>query len=67
MGESLVKLDEGYKIFRTIRNSPQYWENQKKEDFAMLRQLGLPTLFIFFECKRFTLAGTINCPWKTSR
>ena len=46
MGESLVKLDEGYKIFRTIRNSPQYWENQKKEVFAMIRQLGLPTLFI---------------------
>ena len=46
MGESLVKLDEGYKIFRTIRNSPQYWENQKKEAFAMKRQLGLPTLFI---------------------
>ena len=46
MGESLIKLDEGYKIFRTIRNSPQYWENQKKEVFAMIRQLGLPTLFI---------------------
>ena len=46
MGESLVKLDEGYKIFRTIRNSPQYWEHQKKEVFAMIRQLGLPTLFI---------------------
>ena len=27
MGESLLKLDEGYKNFRTIRNSPQYWEN----------------------------------------
>ena len=46
MGESLVKLDEGYRIFRTIRNSPQYWENQKKEVFAMIRQLGLPTLFL---------------------
>ena len=46
MGESLVRLDEGYKIFRTIRNSPQYWENQKKEVFAMIRQLGLPTLFL---------------------
>ena len=46
MGESLVKLDEGYKIFRTVRNSPQYWENQKKEVFAMIRQLGIPTLFL---------------------
>ena len=46
MGESLVRLDEGYRIFRTIRNSPQYWENQKKEVFSMIRQLGLPTLFM---------------------
>ena len=34
IGESLVKLDEGYKIFRTIRNSPQYWENQRKRSFC---------------------------------
>ena len=46
MGDSLVRLDEGYRIFKTIRNSPQYWENQKKEVFAMIRQLGLPTLFL---------------------
>ena len=46
MSESLVRLDEGYRIFKTIRNSPQYWENQKKEVFAMIRQLGLPTLFM---------------------
>ena len=48
MGESLVRLDEGYRIFRTIRNSPQYWQNQKKEVFAMIRQLGIPTLFMSF-------------------
>ena len=46
MGESLVRLDEGYKIFKTIRNSPQYWENQKRDVFAMIRQLGIPTLFL---------------------
>ena len=46
MGESLVRLDEGYRIFRAIRNSPQYWENQKRDVFAMIRQLGLPTLFL---------------------
>ena len=46
MGESLVRLDEGYRIFKTIRNSPQYLENQKKEVFAMIRQLGLTTLFL---------------------
>ena len=46
MGESLVRLDEGYRIFKTIRNSPQYWENQKRDVFAMIRQLGIPTLFL---------------------
>ena len=46
MGESLVRLDEGYRIFKTIRNSPQYWETQKRDVFAMIRQLGLPTLFL---------------------
>ena len=46
MGESLVRLDEGYKIFKAIPNSPQYWENQKRDVFAMIRQLGLPTLFL---------------------
>ena len=48
MGESLIRLDEGYRIFKTIRNSPQYWEHQKKEVFAMIRQLGIPTLFLSF-------------------
>ena len=46
MREGLVRLEEGYRIFRTIRNSPQYWKNQKREVFAMIRQLGLPTLFL---------------------
>ena len=31
MGESLVRLDEGYRIFRTIRNSPQYWKTRRKK------------------------------------
>ena len=30
MGESLVRLDKGYRIFQTIQSSPQYWENQKR-------------------------------------
>ena len=42
----MVKLDERYKIFRTPRGSPPYWENAKKDLFAMLRQLGLPSIFI---------------------
>jgi hypothetical protein len=41
----LVRLDEGYFIFRTLRNSPVYLEKRKKDLFAMIRQLGLPTWF----------------------
>ena len=41
----LVRLDEGYFIFRTLRNSPVYLEKRKKDIFAMIRQLGLPTWY----------------------
>ena len=42
----MVRLDEGYFIFRTLRNSPVYFESRKKDLFAMIRQLGLPTWFM---------------------
>ncbi len=44
--EKLVRLDEGYRIVRTLRGSPPYWESAKHDLFAMVRQLGLPTWFI---------------------
>ena len=43
--QNVINLDEGYLIFRTIRNSPAYFENKRKEIMAMVRQLGLPSLF----------------------
>ena len=43
---SMLKVDDGYKIFRTLRGSPPYWEAAKKDLFAMIRQIGLPTWFI---------------------
>ena len=42
----IVHLDEGYYIFKDIRNSPAYLALKKKEAFAMIRQLGFPSLFI---------------------
>ena len=44
--DKLVKLDEGYYIFRQLRNSPAYLEARKKDIFAMIRQLPLPTWFM---------------------
>ena len=42
---NIVKLDEGYYIFHTIRNSPAYFETKKKDVMAMVHQLGIPTIF----------------------
>ena len=44
--DKMVLLDEGYYIFRTLRNSPAYLATKKKDVFAMIRQLGLPTWFM---------------------
>ena len=44
--DNIVKLDDGYQIFKTIRCSPPYFENKKKNVMAMIRQLGIPSLFI---------------------
>ena len=43
--DNIRRLDEGYRIFRTLRNSPPYFEAKKKELNAMVRQLGYPTMF----------------------
>ena len=44
--DKLVNLDEGYYIFRQLRNSSAYLETRKKDIFAMIRQLSLPTWFM---------------------
>ena len=44
--DKLVNLDEGSYIFRQLRNSPAYLESRKKDIFAMIRQLSLPTWFM---------------------
>ena len=44
--DKIVKLDEGYCIFRQLRNSLAYLQSRKKDIFAMIRQLSLPTWFM---------------------
>ena len=44
--DNYLKRDEGYYLFKQIRNSPAYLETKKKDVFAMIRQLGLPTWFM---------------------
>ena len=45
---NIVRLDEGFRILRTIRGSPAYWEHAKKDVFSLIKQLGLPTWFCSF-------------------
>ena len=42
----IVRLDEGYYIFRDIWNSPAYLVKKRREAFAVIWQLGFPSVFI---------------------
>ncbi|XP_060603545.1 uncharacterized protein LOC132756482 [Ruditapes philippinarum] len=44
--DTIVKNDQGYYLFKQLRNSPAYLESRKKDVYAMLRQLGIPTWFM---------------------
>lgn len=44
--DNLVQHDEGYRVLGGIRNSPAHWEGEKKKLLAMVRQFGVPSLFI---------------------
>lgn len=39
--EKLTFQDDGFRVLRTIRGSPPYWEQAKRELFAMIRLLGI--------------------------
>ncbi|XP_072041446.1 uncharacterized protein [Amphiura filiformis] len=46
--KGLIRRDEGYRFLAKIRGTPAYWEKSKRDVFAMIRQLGIPTFFFFF-------------------
>lgn len=46
--DSIVRLSEGFHVLRSLRGSPPYWEKAKKDIFAMIRQLVIPTWFCSF-------------------
>jgi hypothetical protein len=46
--EKIMKSDIGYIDFKNIRTSPDYLQQNKRNIFAMIRQLGPPTFFITF-------------------
>ena len=42
----LILQDSGYRVFEVDRGSPSFWEKKKKELFAMMQQIGTPTIFV---------------------
>lgn len=41
-----IRHDDGYRFLKQVRSSPSYWESKKKHLLGMIRQCGIPTLFI---------------------
>ncbi|CAG9563093.1 unnamed protein product [Danaus chrysippus] len=39
-------VESGLTLLKSIPNSVQYWQSRKKDLFAMIRQLGKPTVFL---------------------
>ena len=46
--KEIIKRDEGYRFLTQVRGTPAFWEKSKKNLFAMIRQLGIPTFFVTF-------------------
>ena len=54
----IFKQDDGFMFLKQVRSSPYYWQSKKKELFSVIRQLGIPTLFMSLsasEIKNFDL------------
>jgi hypothetical protein len=44
--EQIMQTNIGWTDLKQLRGSPQYHEQGKRDLFAMLRQLGVPTFFL---------------------
>lgn len=64
--EAIVHLNESFHVLRTLRGSPPYWEKAKKDIFAMIRQLGLPTCFCSFSAAETKMDTIISDLGKTA-
>ena len=51
--EHLLRYDNAFTTFKTIRGTSMYYQDTKKKLMATLRQKGAPTLFTTFSCAEF--------------
>ena len=64
MLEGLLDSDVGYRDFKNLRGSPDYWDQAKKDMFAMLRQLGQPTFFLTLSSADTKWPELLGCLYK---
>ena len=63
--DKLIMQNDGYWVIRTLRGSPPYWEASKRDVFAMIRQLGIPTWFCSFSAAETKWEPFIKMSCKT--
>ena len=51
--EHLMRYDNAFTTYKTIRGTSMYYQDSKKKLMATLRQKGAPTLFCTFSCAEF--------------
>ena len=49
-GEAVVKLQDLFSVFKSIKGTPKYWQTAKYELTAKVKQLGPFHLFFTFSC-----------------
>ena len=49
-GEAVIKLQDLYSVFKTLKGTPKYWQTAKYELMAKVKQLGPFHLFYTFSC-----------------
>lgn len=51
-------------FLKHIPNSIQYWQSRKKDLFAMMRQLGKPTIFLTLSASEIHWKQLLKCVYK---
>ena len=59
--DKLTMQNDGYRVLRTLRGSPPYREASKRDVFAMIRQLGIPTWFCSFSAAETKWEPLLKC------
>ena len=57
----IATIDNGFYFFKKLRNSPQYLQQKKRDLFATIRQLGVPTFFVSLSAADTKWISLLQC------